>query len=25
MHHGYDTYVDADIKLAHIGIKANQL
>lgn len=25
MHHGYDTYVDANIKLAHIGIKANQL
>ncbi len=25
MHHGYEVYVDADIKLAHIGIKANQL
>ena len=25
MHHGYDTYVDASIKLAHVGIKANQL
>jgi hypothetical protein len=25
MHHGIDVYVDADIKLAHFGIKANVL
>lgn len=25
MHHGYNVYVDADIKLAHIGVKANTL
>jgi choline kinase len=25
MHHGYEVYVDADVKLSHIGIKANTL
>jgi hypothetical protein len=25
MHHGIDVYVDADIKLTHLGLKANTL